>query len=171
VKTRHLNTHQHRRSHEGKGDHGLPNFWHILSFCDFKRRCPKKNSVACLCVDLFSKTEESNHESVIMIINYRVIDRMPRTFQACLSQWYAVSPGPDLRQAGPRASLTIGAPATSSCSVNRGTPFLWKTPQHLLWPSRSTHPYIRMWIDFHISIQNCQRSPYDVFWLNSSLGM
>jgi len=35
--------------------------------------------------------------------------------------------GLDLRQAGSRASLTTGAPVTSSCSDNRGTPFLWKT--------------------------------------------
>jgi len=28
-----------------------------------------------------------------------------------------------------------------------------------------------IWIDFHISIQNCQRSLYEVFWLNSILGM
>ena len=33
-------------------------------------------------------------------------------------------PGPDLRQAGPQASLTIGVPMTSSCSVNRDRPFL-----------------------------------------------
>jgi len=30
---------------------------------------------------------------------------------------------------------------------------------------------LRMWINFHISIQNCERSPYEVFWLNSSLVM
>jgi len=43
--------------------------------------------------------------------------------------------GPALRQAGPRAGFTIGGPMTSSFSVNRGTPFLWKT-LHLWSPSR-----------------------------------
>ena len=44
---------------------------------------------------------------------------------SCKIAW--LNPGPDLRQSGLRDILTIEAPVTSSCSVNHGTPFLWKT--------------------------------------------
>ena len=37
--------------------------------------------------------------------------------------WWSSS-GPDWWQSGPRTSLTNGPPMTSSCSVNRGTPFV-----------------------------------------------